>query len=224
MKPAAFVSVLLWGASSALAQTAPHGAAPVLAGIYQSISDTQALPGGLKNAGGPMKVVLQPSAVEEQKKVDLKEDAAKLCLPVGPFRMMARDRVKIELVPAPNLLVMIYEDVSHGHMRNIHFNRTHPAKLAPSWLGDSIGRWEAGTLVVDTVGFNDRTWLNEAGAPHSDALHLVERIRPLRAGTILEYKVTAEDPKSLKAPYTYVRYYRKTLEERAEDFCEAELE
>jgi hypothetical protein len=178
----------------------------------------------LKNTGGPLNVTLRPSALAEQAKVDLKTDAAKLCLPVGPFRMMARDLVKIELVPGPNLLVMIYEDVSHGHLRNIHFNRQHPATVPLSWLGDSIGRWERGTLVVDTVGFNDRTWLNEMGAPHSDALHLVERIRPLGGGTILEYKVTADDPMTLTAPYTYVRYYKKTLEERDEDFCEGEFE
>ena len=202
----------------------PAVAAPNLAGVYQAIPDTLTLPGGLKNAGGPNQIALQPSARERMKTVDLKDDSAKLCLALGPFRMMARDQVKFELVPAPGLLVMIYEDVAHGHMRNIHMSRTHPAKLAPSWLGDSTGSWEQDTLVVDTVGFNDRTWLNEAGAPHSDALHLVERIRSLRNGAVLEYRVTAEDPQALTVPYTYVRYFQKTPQERAESFCDAVLE
>ena len=87
-------------------------------------------------------------------------------------------------------------------------------------MGDSVGRWEGGTLVVDTVGFNDRTWLNDAGAQHSDALHLVERIRPLLDGKYLEYKVTAEDPKTLAKPYTYTRYYEKLKTEIQDDVCE----
>jgi len=61
--------------------------------------------------------------------------------------------------------------------------------------------------VVDAAGFNDRTWLNDAGAQHSDALHLVERSRPVLDGKYLEYKVPAEDPKELAKPYTYMRYY-----------------
>jgi hypothetical protein len=52
-----------------------------------------------------------------------------------------------------------------------------------------VGRWEGDTLVVDTTGFNDKTWLNEEGAQHSDALHLVERIRPVLGGQYLEYKM-----------------------------------
>ena len=225
MNRALLVVALSGMAAASAAQTAkPVAPPPNLAGIYQTIPDTLTLPGGLKNAGGPMQIALQPTARDRMATVDLKEDAAKLCLAVGPFRMMARPQVKFELVPAPGLLVMIYEDISHGHMRNIHMNRAHPAKRPALWLGDSTGSWEQDTLIVDTVGFNDRTWLNEAGAPHSDALHLVERIRPLQGGAVLEYRVTADDPQTLAAPYTYVRYFRKTTEERAESFCDAVLE
>ena len=74
--------------------------------------------------------------------------------------------------------------------------------------------------MIDTVGFNDRTWLNEKGAQHSDALHLVERIRPVMGGKFLEYKVTAEDPKVLEKPYTYIRIYQKLETEIQDDFCE----
>jgi hypothetical protein len=198
-----------------------QAAGPALTGVYESISAADTLPGGLKNSGSPSEVTLQPAAAEKMKSVNLKEDADRLCLPVGPFRMMAGEHVRIEFAPsAPGLLYLFYEDISHGHMRLIHFDRPHPARLEPTWLGDSTGKWEGDTFVIDTVGFNDRTWLNKNGAPHSDALHLTERIRLVLNGTALEYKVTAEDPKALMRPYTYTRYYQKSPTEIREDFCE----
>jgi len=204
-----------------MAQVSPTAAVtPDLTGVYQATPQGATLPGGLKNSGGPSEIALQPTAAEQMKQVDLKEDAAKLCLPVGPFRMMAREKAKIELFPGPGTLVMLFEDISHGQMRTIHLARPHPEKLEQSWLGDSIGRWDRDTLVIDTVGFNDRTWLNEKGAPHSDALHLVERIRPMTGGKFLEYKVTAEDPKVLEKPYTYIRIDQKLETEIMDDFCE----
>ena len=207
--------------SSGMAQTSATATAnPDLTGVYQASPQGTTLPGGLKNSGGPSEIVLRPAAAQQMKQVDLKDDSAKLCLPVGPFRMMAREKAKIELASGPGTMVMLFEDISHGQMRTIHLARPHPAKLEESWLGDSIGRWERDTLVIDTVGFNDRTWLNEKGAQHSDAFHLVERIRPVAGGKFLEYNVTAEDPKVLEKPYTYIRIYQKLESEIMDDFCE----
>ena len=169
-------------------------AQPDLQGVYQSIPDRTTLPGGLKNAGSPAAISLLPEAAQQAKSVDLKKDPWKACQPVGPFRMMAKEQTKIELVPVTGMIVMLFEDLSHGMSRTIYLKRGHPAKLEPTWLGDSVGKWEGDTLVVDTAGFNDRTWLNEEGAQHSEALHLVERIRPLLGGQYLEEKMTAEDP------------------------------
>ena len=107
-------------------------------------------------------------------------------------------------------------------MRTIYLKRGHKPKTEPTWLGDSVGRWEGNTLIVDTIGFNDQTWLNDEGAQHSEALHLVERIRPVLAGQYLEYKVTAEDPKTLAKPYSYTRYYKKLDTEIMDDPCEDE--
>ena len=74
--------------------------------------------------------------------MDLKQDAVRKCEPIGPFRMMARDQNKIELVPATGMIVMLFEDVSHGVMRTIHMNRGHLAKMDPLWFGDSVGKLE----------------------------------------------------------------------------------
>jgi hypothetical protein len=201
---------------------APAGAPPDLAGVYEVVSNDTTLPGGLRNTGSPAEIMPLPAALAQTKSVDLTQDPEKMCQPIGPFRMMAREGTKIELVPAlaHGMIVMFFENLSHGLARTIYTSRSHPAKLAMNWLGDSVGQWEGNTLVVDTVGFNDRTWLNAKGAQHSDALHLIERIRPILEGKYLEYRVTAEDSKALAKPYTYTRYYEKLKTEIMEDVCE----
>jgi hypothetical protein len=90
-----------------------------------------------------------------------------------------------------------------GHsVRTIHTNGTpHPGGEAHEfWLGDSRGKWEGDTLVVDVTDFNDETWLDSAGNYHSDALHVVERWKLVDANTI-EYKARIEDPKVFSAPW-----------------------
>jgi hypothetical protein len=77
----------------------------------------------------------------------------------------------------------------------------HPADPDPTWLGDSIGHWDGDTLVVDTVGFNDKSWLDRVGHPHSDQLHLVERIRRVDQNS-LQVDFVIEDPKAYTKPIT----------------------
>lgn len=211
-----FCSPLLW------AQAASPSPAIDLQGVYQSIPDRVILPGGRKNTGSPSAVELRREAAQKARSIDLKSDPWKMCQPVGPFRMMAKAQTKIELAPESSMIVMLFEDLSHGMLRTIYLKREHPPHPEPTWFGDSIGRWDAGTLVVDTIGFNDQTWLNEEGAQHSDVLHLVERIRPVLSGQYLEYKMTAEDPKTLAKPYTYTRYYKKLDSEVVDDVCQDE--
>jgi hypothetical protein len=82
--------------------------------------------------------------------------------------------------------------------------RGHPDDLDPSWMGHAIGHWEGATLVVDTVGLTDKSWLDTAGHPHSDTLHVVERIRRVDHDT-LENTLTFDDPK------TYTRTWTSTI-------------
>jgi hypothetical protein len=215
----AALAVFLVCAPCAMAQAPPK---PDLQGIYQSIPDGVTLPGGLKNTGSPAAIELLPAAKQQAQSIDLRKDPWKICQPVGPFRMIAKNQAKIELVPVSSMVVMLFEDLSHGMMRTVYLKRGHSTKLEPTWLGDSIGHWENDTFVIDTIGFNDQTWLNDQGAQHSEDLHLVERIRPISGGQYLEYKVTAEDPKSLAKPYTYIRYYKKIDAEIMDDPCEDE--
>jgi hypothetical protein len=224
MKRAAYVfaGAAILCAPLMMAQTGRAAAAPDLQGVYQSIADGVTLRGGLKNAGSPAAIELLPEALQQAKSVDLKKDPWKICQPVGPFRMMAKEQTKFEVVHTSAMLVLLFEDLSHGMSRTIYLKRGHPAKLQPTWLGDSVGRWEGSTLIVDTTVFNDSTWLNDKAAPHSDALHLVERIRPVLGGQYLEEKMTAEDPKTLAKPYTYTRYFKKLDSEVMDDPCQDE--
>jgi len=75
----------------------PGGQVPDLRGVYQSIPDRMTLPGGLKNVGAPAAIDLLPEAARQTRNVDLKRDPWKICQPVGPFRMMAKEHTKIEL-------------------------------------------------------------------------------------------------------------------------------
>lgn len=202
----------------ALILGAPLAAQFDLQGVYQAVANSATLHGGLKNAGLPDAIQLAPGVAFKSPS----KDPWKMCQPVGPFRMMAVDRVKMELAPAGSKIVMLFEDLSHGMMRTIYLKRGHREKQEPTWMGDSVGRWEGKVLVVDTVGFNGETWLNGQGAQHSQALHLIERIRPVLGGRYLEYTMTAEDPKALAKPYTYTRYFQKLDSEIMDDVCRDE--
>ena len=193
----------------------------VLAGVYEPVSVVTAVPGGLKPSGMLNDLPLLASAQQTAKSRDLAYDPAKHCMVVGPFRMMARDDNRFEMLTDGNRVTLMFERVALGNKREVYLGRTtHSTKGDPTYLGDSIGRFEGDTLVVDTTRFNDATWLNDLGAPHSEVLHLVERFRPVAGGKFLEYQVTADDPKTLAKPFSYTRYYQRSTTELQEDFCE----
>ena len=122
------------------------------------------------------------------------------CMPGGPRHILSLGMTGIaKIVQTPLLIVVIYEDLSS---RQIHLDgRTLPQDPNPTWMGYSIGHWEEDTLVVETAGFNDRTWLDFAGHPHTEALRMRERFRRPRFG-LIERQVTLEDPGAYSRPWT----------------------
>ena len=78
---------------------------------------------------------------------------------------------------------------------------TPAEKWNPTYLGEAIGHWEGDTLVVDVTGFNDRTWLDQAGHPHTEDMHVIERYTRVDART-LHYEATVDDPKTYSKPWT----------------------
>jgi len=104
-----------------------------------------------------------------------------------------------QIFQTPAMLTMLFEYV-HA-TRYVYTNGTaHPPGHIDWWMGDSRGRWEGDTLVVDVVDFNDQTWFDRAGNFHSDELHVVERYTPMDADHIT-YEVTIEDPKVFTRPW-----------------------
>jgi hypothetical protein len=125
-------------------------------------------------------------------------DAPTRCYPHGIPRMVASP-YPIHILQTPGLVTLLHE-VGHN-IRYIHMDQQHPANLKPSFLGHSVGRWEGDTLVVDTIGFNDRTQVDEEGIVHGKKLHVVERYRKIDGGKTLEDIITIEDPDFFTAPW-----------------------
>ena len=110
----------------------------------------------------------------------------------------------VEIVEFPELKRVLVFDVGGPHtFRTIYMDgRKHPEKekLEPSYYGHSIGHWEGDTLVVDTVGFNERFWFDRSGLPHTNQLHTIERFTRIDLDT-LRYELTIEDPGAYTAPF-----------------------
>jgi hypothetical protein len=107
-----------------------------------------------------------------------------------------------DIVEAPELKSVFIMNIAGPHSwRVIHMDRSdHLKDLRPTYLGDSIGKWDGDTLVVDTVGFNDKTWVDRAGHPHSTDMHLVERIHRVDKNTLTD-DISIEDPKAYTKPW-----------------------
>jgi hypothetical protein len=127
------------------------------------------------------------------------DDPTALCLPPGVPRTTMLGLYPQQIVQTPKQIVVLYEYMN-AH-RLIPLNAKHPDDLLPTYMGDSVGRWEGDTLVVDVIGFNDKTWLAGAGTFHSEALHVTERYTRVDKDQI-NYDVTIEDPNVLTKPWS----------------------
>ena len=103
-----------------------------------------------------------------------------------------------QIVQTPRRITMLYEFV-HA-FRNIPIDSKHPEGPLEFWLGDSRGRWEGDTFVVDVIHFTDQTWLDRSGNFHSEQLHVVERYTPV-SRDVINYEATLEDPKIFTRPW-----------------------
>jgi hypothetical protein len=127
------------------------------------------------------------------------DDPTTHCLPPGIPRLNIVSLFPIEIVQTPKRIVFMYEYMNV--FRSIPINAKHSDDLGPTYVGDSVGRWQGDTLVVDVVGFNDKTWLTGTGTFHSESLHVVERYTRVSKDQI-NYEATIEDPEVLTRPWT----------------------
>lgn len=146
----------------------------------------------------PEEVQMRPAAAEIFRRRAIGAESRSPCLPVGfPAAGFLSEPFKI--VQSSRLTAVLYEDT---HRQIYTDGRMFPKEFAqPSWLGYSIGHWEGDTLVVESAGFNDRTWLDVSGHPHSEALRVSERYHRRDFGH-MEAEMTFDDPQMYTKPFT----------------------
>src|SRR5665213_1761493 len=140
---------------------------------------------------------LQPWAAKLTKERMSKDDPEANCLPAGVPRMAP---YPWKIVQTPSVIVFLFEGNIHTYRQIFMDGRGHPKDPNPSWYGDSTGKWDGNTLVVDSIGFNDKFWFDFAGHPHTEKLHVTERYTRPDAGH-LDYRVTIDDPGAYTRPF-----------------------
>lgn len=151
-----------------------------------------------------------------------KDDPHVRCAPPGGLRQFAVP-FGLQIIQVPSIKrIFILSGGSTRPWRVVYMDgRPHPDPdlFNPSYFGHSVGHWEGDTLVIDTVGFNERFWLHRDGYPHTEALHLIERISRPDFDT-LRYEVTIDDPRTYTRPWTTSWSKRWTPDEEIiEYFC-----
>jgi len=126
---------------------------------------------------------------------DFKDLPSSVCLPNDPAWSSP---ILQKIVQTPTLIVMLNEGVP-GYRQIFLDGRPHPKNPDPTWQGHSVGRWDGDTLVVDTVGFNDKSWLLPEGLPHTDQMHIIERYRRVDLANMTR-EVTVIDPGAFTKP------------------------
>jgi hypothetical protein len=140
------------------------------------------------------------------------------CMPGGvPGFMAYGGATPLYFIQTPQEVVMIFE--GDAQVRHIYLDVPHSDNPKPSWYGESVGRYEGDTLLIDTVGLNTRTVLDTYRTPHSEKLHVVERWRKTDDGKGLEVRFTADDPDAFFKPWSGMRRYRQVREEFVEEVC-----
>ena len=182
-----------------LSAPAPRSAdgKPDLSGVWLVKNGSFYLTSDLK----PEEIRPWAAALYKQREDDYRRDTDGIrCLPPGPKAGIGVGNLPMKIVQTANLVVVLYE---YQTLFRQFFTdgRGLPEDPNPTWMGYSVGRWDGDTLVVTTAGYNDRTSLDLAGHPHTEALRVTERYHRRDIGH-LEVQVTLDDPKAYTRPWT----------------------
>ncbi len=173
-----------------------------------------------KDQKGAGELPFTPAGADNFKNYDVsKFDYTGHCLPFGLMRSVNVGGYPIQVVQYGSYIALLFEQSNWFHV--VAMGRDHPKDLDPTWFGDSVGKWDGDTLVIDTIGFNGKTRLDTIGHPHSDQMHIVERWTLTDANHIA-YEVTVDDPKMYSKPWKNVRTFwrMKPGQELIEYSCE----
>jgi len=183
------------------------------------------------NARGPKKKVLPFTAAgkAEWEAYDAANgDYTGMCMPFGLIRSV-NSPDPLQIMQNPKYLGELWEQNTWFHL--VRINGEHPKSLTPTWFGDSIGKWDGDTLVIDTIGFNNRTRLDTIGHPHSDKMHVIERYSRPDLGHI-NYEIVIDDPVTFTKPWKNTRVFtlrpdweimEYSCEENNKDFFEGHI-
>ena len=203
------------GSVGAIGQSVPRVAAPTgptphfpdgtvdLSGVWVgggSVNDIER-DGGLP--AGTLMSIMTPSAKALFSTRKEEQNPHYACMPMAiprttpyPFRL-----VQLPTHKATTHIFFLHEGNIHSYRQIFMDGRKHPAEPEPTWWGHSIGHYEGNTLVIDTVGFNDRGWWDNKGYPHTEQLHTIERWTRVDEGH-MTVEVTIEDPGAYTKPFT----------------------
>jgi len=188
-------------AAKGLPPPGPRGPVPYMADGKPDFSGIWNGQRALPNQAPPLMLPWAEKLTAERTNNYSADDPEARCLPGGVPRAAP---YHYQLVQTPKLLLMLFEGNIHTY-RQIFLDRAEHLKITePLWYGDSIGTWDEDTLVVDTVGFNDKFWFDMAGHPHTTQLHVIERYYRRDFGN-LEIGITIEDPGTYTKPWTIQR-------------------
>jgi hypothetical protein len=180
---------------------------PDLSGIWINVYNP--------DSAGPS---LQPWAADllrQRMENNSKDYPGAYCLPANAAPITRAFPYKF--VQTRSVIVVLHESDTPGVRQIFLDGRGHPREMNPTWQGHSIGHWEGDTLVVDTAGYNDRSWLSLSGIPHTEKLHTMERIRRPDLGH-LEVEITMEDTDAFRSPW--IRTFTATLAPTDEEITE----
>jgi hypothetical protein len=180
-----------------------HSGKVDFSGVWQKAYVPDMTKDGKDQKGAPV-LPFTPWGEAEWKKYDAADgDYTGACLPFGMTRSVNTPE-PMQIMQSDKYFTFLFEQNSWFHVVPIN-GRPHGKGIA-TWFGDSVGHWEADTLVIDTVNFNGRTRLDTIGHPHSEQLHLVQRFTRPDLGHIT-YEVTVEDPKTFTKTWTNTRTF-----------------
>src|SRR5580700_11692937 len=189
-----------------MAKTESAAPAPDLSGLWIRLRDPSHSPINLDfgSAISPMtpwgeaKFKAANSVYRSSSPSTVLSDPVYICFPPGVPRIYLLN-FPMQIFQTPGQVIMLFE-FDHFVRRIYTDGRPHDEDAGPLWMGDSIGKWEGDTLVADTTSFNDKTTLDREGYPHSDAMHLVERIRRVSHDSMV-IDFTVDDPKAYTKPW-----------------------
>jgi hypothetical protein len=200
---AAVIATLAW--SAAHAQKAPDSEGPDISGVWwaSSYSPKIAFVGGGELPFTPAGKAAYEKNMAGLKNGSLEDTARTLCTPDGITRLLETP-YPFELIQTRGQVTFVYE-MNHA-IRLVDMAKPlesdETLSILPYYDGHSAGHWEGDTLVIQTAGFNEKTFIDATGAPHSDEMHVTERLRKINGGKQLEDVVTVQDPKNYTKPWS----------------------